>query len=207
MSFITSGWSKSSKLLQLISVQFDGKNRQLRSFLILRCNKTHCFYRCCDCPLFRYPKDESYEFNFQQHKPKLVIFKIACSTMDFFYIFVFTRFTRNILHKKYMRKKNFHVFARMKKCHWSSKICPFHNFCYNFSMTSREVILDFDTKLGEDMRLKTDPDLSLGTAADMLGLEDRDSLSCRATQGAYMSYLLLRHLRIRDLQRTVSFSM
>ena len=41
---------------------------------------------------------------------------------------------------------------------------------------------------------------------DMLGLEDDDSRARQATQGAYMSYLLLRHLRLRDLQRTVRSS-
>ena len=40
----------------------------------------------------------------------------------------------------------------------------------------------------------------------MLGLEDDDSSQQDPTmiQGGYLSYLHLRHLRIRDLQRTVS---
>lgn len=40
----------------------------------------------------------------------------------------------------------------------------------------------------------------------LIGLDegDQESSDPATIQGAYMSYLLLRHLRIRDLQRTVS---
>ena len=61
--------------------------------------------------------------------------------------------------------------------------------------------------MGEDTSGQKDSEYELGTAVDMLGLEDEDSRARQATQGAYMSYLLLRHLRLRDLQRTVSIAM
>jgi hypothetical protein len=73
-----------------------------------------------------------------------------------------------------------------------------------FIFSSRDDILDFDAKVGEDTSGQKDSEYELGTAVDMLGLEDEDSRARQATQGAYMSYLLLRHLRLRDLQRTVS---
>ena len=75
---------------------------------------------------------------------------------------------------------------------------------YSFHST-RDDILDFDAKVGEEIREQKDSEYELGTAVDMLGLEDDDSRARQATQGAYMSYLLLRHLRLRDLQRTVGF--
>lgn len=76
-------------------------------------------------------------------------------------------------------------------------------FWWNVRYSSRDDILDFDAKLAEDMSGQKDTEYELGTAVDMLGLEVEDSRARQATQGAYMSYLLLRHLRLRDLQRTV----
>ncbi|XP_028417505.1 uncharacterized protein LOC114541907 [Dendronephthya gigantea] len=75
-------------------------------------------------------------------------------------------------------------------------------FAQTMPQSSREDVFDFDAKLGEDVSGQKDSEYELGTAVDMLGLEDEDSRARQATQGAYMSYLLLRHLRLRDLQRT-----
>ena len=81
----------------------------------------------------------------------------------------------------------------------------FQLFSHLIFHSSRDDILDFDAKVGEEMSGQKDSEYELGTAVDMLGLGDDDSRARQATQGAYMSYLLLRHLRLRDLQRTVSF--
>lgn len=50
----------------------------------------------------------------------------------------------------------------------------------------------------------TTGEFHLGTAVEMLGLDDEDAKAqASKLQGAYMSFLLLRHLRLRDLQRSV----
>ena len=47
-------------------------------------------------------------------------------------------------------------------------------------------------------------EFDLGTAVELLGLDDEDAKTqASRLQGAYMSFLLLRHLRLRDLQRSV----
>ncbi|KAJ7373426.1 hypothetical protein OS493_013019 [Desmophyllum pertusum] len=46
-------------------------------------------------------------------------------------------------------------------------------------------------------------EFDLGTAVELLGLDDEDAKTqASKLQGAYMSFLLLRHLRLRDLQRS-----
>ena len=50
----------------------------------------------------------------------------------------------------------------------------------------------------------TTGEFDLGTAVELLGLDDDDAKTqASKLQGAYMSFLLLRHLRLRDLQRSV----
>lgn len=47
-------------------------------------------------------------------------------------------------------------------------------------------------------------EFDLGTAVELLGLDDEDAKTqASRLQGTYMSFLLLRHLRLRDLQRSV----
>ena len=79
---------------------------------------------------------------------------------------------------------------------------------YSLSLSSRDDVLEFDTKLTDDDmggHVGGSGEFDLGTAVELLGLEDDDARSqASMLQGAYMSFLLLRHLRLRDLQRTVS---
>ena len=71
-------------------------------------------------------------------------------------------------------------------------------------LSSRDDVLDFDAKVGEELSNQKDGEFEgAGSAVEMLGLDDEDSRARMAMQGAYMSFLLLRHLRLRDLQRTV----
>ena len=69
-------------------------------------------------------------------------------------------------------------------------------------------MLDFDTKLTEDEMgggNSSGGEFDLGSAVELLGLDDEDAKTqASKLQGAYMSFLLLRHLRLRDLQRSVS---
>lgn len=68
-------------------------------------------------------------------------------------------------------------------------------------------MLEFDTKISEDDmggNSNSTGEFDLGTAVEMLGLDDDDvKTQASRLQGAYMSFLLLRHLRLRDLQRSV----
>lgn len=77
--------------------------------------------------------------------------------------------------------------------------------CY--SLNSKDDVLEFDTKISEDDMggsSHTTGEFHLGTAVEMLGLDDEDAKAqASKLQGAYMSFLLLRHLRLRDLQRSV----
>ena len=75
------------------------------------------------------------------------------------------------------------------------------------SLNSRDDVLDFDTKLTDDDMGGTvgaTGEFDLGTAVELLGLDDDDARTqASKLEGAYMAFLLLRHLRLRDLQRTV----
>ena len=83
--------------------------------------------------------------------------------------------------------------------------------CYSVqfasSLSSKDDVLEFDTKISEDDMggsSNTAGEFDLGTAVELLGLDDDDAKSqASKLQGAYMSFLLLRHLRLRDLQRSV----
>ena len=56
----------------------------------------------------------------------------------------------------------------------------------------------------DDLGIGSDSELDLSAAVEMLGLEDDDERKHPlANHGAYLAFLALRHLRIRDLQRTV----
>ncbi|XP_074637432.1 uncharacterized protein LOC141895506 [Acropora palmata] len=74
------------------------------------------------------------------------------------------------------------------------------------SLNSKDDVLEFDTKISEDDMggsSHTTGEFHLGTAVEMLGLDDEDAKAqASKLQGAYMSFLLLRHLRLRDLQRS-----
>ena len=76
-------------------------------------------------------------------------------------------------------------------------ICIFH----------RDDVLEFEAKLtDEDMGGSGSGggEFELGTAVELLGLDDEEAKTqASILQGAYMAYLLLRHLRLRDLQRSV----
>ena len=65
--------------------------------------------------------------------------------------------------------------------------------------------LGFDIKISsDDIAGINDNELDLSEAVEMLGLEDDDERKHPlVNHGAFLSYLALRHLRIRDLQRTV----
>ena len=69
--------------------------------------------------------------------------------------------------------------------------------------SARDDMLDFDAKIGDETSSQKGSEFEVGSAVEMLGLDDEDSRARMVVQGAYMSYLLLRHLRLRDLQRTV----
>lgn len=75
------------------------------------------------------------------------------------------------------------------------------------SLSSKDDVLEFDTKISEDDMggsSNTTGEFDLGTAVELLGLDDDDAKTqASKLQGAYMSFLLLRHLRLRDLQRSV----
>lgn len=66
--------------------------------------------------------------------------------------------------------------------------------------------------LGFEVKLSSDDipglhgnDLDLSAAVEMLGLENDDHKKHPLLHhGTYLAYMALRHLRIRDLQRTVS---
>lgn len=70
------------------------------------------------------------------------------------------------------------------------------------SLNSKDDVLEFDTKISEDDMggsSHTTGEFHLGTAVEMLGLDDEDAKAqASKLQGAYMSFLLLRHLRLRD---------
>ena len=74
-------------------------------------------------------------------------------------------------------------------------------------MSSKDDVLEFDTKISEDDmggNSNSTGEFDLGTAVELLGLDDDDAKTqASRLQGAYMSFLLLRHLRLRDLQRSV----
>ena len=74
-------------------------------------------------------------------------------------------------------------------------------------MSSKDDVLEFDTKISEDDMggsSNSAGEFDLGTAVELLGLDDEDAKTqASRLQGAYMSFLLLRHLRLRDLQRSV----
>ena len=74
-------------------------------------------------------------------------------------------------------------------------------------MSSKDDVLEFDTKISEDDmggNSNSTGEFDLGTAVELLGLDDEDAKTqASKLQGAYMSFLLLRHLRLRDLQRSV----
>ena len=74
-------------------------------------------------------------------------------------------------------------------------------------MNSKDDVLEFDTKISEDDMggsSSNTGEFDLGTAVELLGLDDEDAKTQTSKlQGAYMSFLLLRHLRLRDLQRSV----
>ena len=81
---------------------------------------------------------------------------------------------------------------------------------FNFStisLSSKDDVLEFDTKISEDDmggHSNSTGEFDLGTAVELLGLDDEDAKTqASKLQGAYMSFLLLRHLRLRDLQRSV----
>ena len=78
---------------------------------------------------------------------------------------------------------------------------------FSSSLSSKDDVLEFDTKISEDDMggsSNTAGEFDLGTAVELLGLDDDDAKSqASKLQGAYMSFLLLRHLRLRDLQRSV----
>lgn len=63
----------------------------------------------------------------------------------------------------------------------------------------------FDIKLSsDDIAGLNEDDLDLSAAVEMLGLEDdNEKKHPLVNHGTFLSYLALRHLRIRDLQRTV----
>lgn len=72
---------------------------------------------------------------------------------------------------------------------------------------AREDVLEFDTKVADDELGVggASGEFDLGSAVELLGLPDEDAKTqANMLQGAYMSFLLMRHLRLRDLQRTVS---
>ena len=75
------------------------------------------------------------------------------------------------------------------------------------SLSSKDDVLEFDTKISEDDMggsSNSAGEFDLGTAVELLGLDDEDAKTqASRLQGAYMSFLLLRHLRLRDLQRSV----
>eukprot|EP00794_Sanderia_malayensis_P005905 gene5905-6590_t len=64
--------------------------------------------------------------------------------------------------------------------------------------------LEFDMKLSsDDIAGVDDSELDLSAAVEMLGLENDDQKKHPlSNQGPYLAFLVLRHLRIRDLQRT-----
>ena len=66
-------------------------------------------------------------------------------------------------------------------------------------------MLEFQAKLtDEDMGGggSTSGEFELGTAVELLGLDDEEAKSqAHVLQGAYMAYLLLRHLRLREIGR------
>ncbi|CAH3180891.1 unnamed protein product [Porites lobata] len=74
------------------------------------------------------------------------------------------------------------------------------------SLSSKDDVLEFDTKISEDDMggsSNSAGEFDLGTAVELLGLDDEDAKTqASRLQGAYMSFLLLRHLRLRDLQRS-----
>lgn len=74
------------------------------------------------------------------------------------------------------------------------------------SLSSKDDVLEFDTKISEDDmggNSNSTGEFDLGTAVELLGLDDEDAKTqASKLQGAYMSFLLLRHLRLRDLQRS-----
>lgn len=76
-----------------------------------------------------------------------------------------------------------------------------------FSLSSKDDVLEFDTKISEDDmggNSNSTSEFDLGTAVELLGLDDDDAKTqASRLQGAYVSFLLLRHLRLRDLQRSV----
>ena len=82
--------------------------------------------------------------------------------------------------------------------------CSVH---FIYSLSSKDDVLEFDTKISEDDMGgsgNATSEFDLGTAVELLGLDDEDAKTqASKLQGAYMSFLLLRHLRLRDLQRSV----
>ena len=94
-----------------------------------------------------------------------------------------------------------------------SSVCGTHSFSLVIffhllnSLSSKDDVLEFDTKISEDDmggNSNSTGEFDLGTAVELLGLDDEDAKTqASKLQGAYMSFLLLRHLRLRDLQRSV----
>ena len=94
-----------------------------------------------------------------------------------------------------------------------SFVCGTHSFSLVIffhllnSLSSKDDVLEFDTKISEDDmggNSNSTGEFDLGTAVELLGLDDEDAKTqASKLQGAYMSFLLLRHLRLRDLQRSV----
>ena len=92
-------------------------------------------------------------------------------------------------------------------------VCGTHSFSLVIffhllkSLSSKDDVLEFDTKISEDDmggNSNSTGEFDLGTAVELLGLDDEDAKTqASKLQGAYMSFLLLRHLRLRDLQRSV----
>ena len=78
------------------------------------------------------------------------------------------------------------------------------NFFNRNSKPNKEP-LGFEVKLSSgDIDSLDDSALDLSAAVEMLGLENEDQKRHPlANHGTYLAYLALRHLRIRDLQRTV----
>lgn len=67
--------------------------------------------------------------------------------------------------------------------------------------------LEFDIKLSsDDLVGLNESDLDLSAAVELLGIEDDDEKKHPlVNHGTFLAYISLRHLRIRDLQRSVCY--
>lgn len=71
------------------------------------------------------------------------------------------------------------------------------------SVTNRSNSRAGSTAIRRGSRIESTNSFENISATHLLGLDDEDDNIIDDTNGAYLSYLLLRHLKIRDLRRSV----